>query len=404
MKEQKNETTIGKKCEIQIRPQGKYEYLFAKLGNKKGSKFNHNDVVHVLTPSEYSKILESYNSYESQQETITNLKQTLDEKDAEITSLKSTINELKQTLEQNNRNNESINKYKQELKNKHNLINDLTISMKDYKTKYGKLEKESDTIITQLKARIDELGIQLDNSPDVSELETLHQELETTKTKLDYWQKSYNKLNDENTGILDENDSLKKTNIATNQTNTLLNENIIALTSTFDKTKQEITTNAENKEKELKETIKKQQLHIDELTNKYESLLPLKEHIPQKQHYNELKELQDKINDAESELNKTKNEIETKLTKQKSDLDIEYTNEKAQLLVAYNNEINQLKTKYNELASEYNYLLNDASSLSRINTLLNGKHNDIVKNRKPVELQIITGQSSDEIIEYVPKE
>ena len=65
--------------------------------------------------------------------------------------------------------------------------------------------------------------------------------------------------------------------------------------------------------------------------------------------------------------------------------------------------------KYNELAYEYNDLLNDASTLTKRNTLFNSKHKEIIKNRNPVELEIIDQeklpQSELEIPmeKYVPK-
>ena len=48
-------------------------------------------------------------------------------------------------------------------------------------------------------------------------------------------------------------------------------------------------------------------------------------------------------------------------------MDVKHTEEKAQMLVAYNQQLNHYKLKYNELAKDYNHLLGDASSLSRIN-------------------------------------
>ena len=43
-------------------------------------------------------------------------------------------------------------------------------------------------------------------------------------------------------------------------------------------------------------TIKNMQLHIDETTNKYQSLLPLKDYIPTKQHYDEIQTITDELN------------------------------------------------------------------------------------------------------------
>lgn len=94
-----------------------------------------------------------------------------------------------------------------------------------------------------------------------------------------------------------------------------------------------------------------------------------------------------------------------KLATQKSDLEIKYTEEKAQMLVAYNQELDHYKMHYNELAMDYNNLLNDTKSLSRINTLFNGRHKAIVKDKIPVELEVIElDKEETETIEYVPKE
>ena len=159
------------------------------------------------------------------------------------------------------------------------------------------------------------------------------------------------------------------------------------------------------RENELKETIQNQQKHIDELTKKVESFSSLKEYIPPKEHYQALEELKDKIQEIETELNKANAEIEMKLATQKSDLEIKYTEEKAQMLVAYNQELDHYKMHYNELAMDYNNLLNDTKSLSRINTLFNGRHKAIVKDKIPVELEVIElDKEETETIEYVPKE
>lgn len=63
------------------------------------------------------------------------------------------------------------------------------------------------------------------------------------------------------------------------------------------------------------------------------------------------------------------------------------------------------KLKFNELAKDYNHLLGDANSLSRINTFFNGKHKLIVKDKEPVELEEIEVEKEPtETIEYVPKD
>ena len=200
----------------------------------------------------------------------------------------------------------------------------------------------------------------------------------------------------------------------------LLNDNIIGLKTTFDETKQEMQSKFESNENELKETIKKQRSHIDEITQKYQSLLVSKDNIPQKQHYDEINTLKDEIKDAKVELAKTIEDLNTKHSKEIKDINVAHAHElselkskqsedKAQLFVAYNNNINHHKMKYNELAFEYNDLLNDASTLTKINTLFNSKHKEIIKDRNPVELEIIDQDQlpkSDHEIpmeKYVPK-
>ena len=94
-----------------------------------------------------------------------------------------------------------------------------------------------------------------------------------------------------------------------------------------------------------------------------------------------------------------------KLAKQKSEIEVKHTEEKAQMLLAYHQELNGHKLKYNELAKDYNHLLGDASSLSRINTLFSGRHKTIVKDKEPVELEEIEVEKEPtETIEYVPKD
>ena len=115
-------------------------------------------------------------------------------------------------------------------------------------------------------------------------------------------------------------------------------------------------------------------------------------------------ELKDKIKEAETELSKAMAEVDMKLKTQKSEMDVKHTEEKAQMLVAYNQQLNHYKLKYNELAKDYNHLLGDASSLSRINILLSGRHKSIVKDKEPVELEEIEVEEPTETIEYVPKD
>lgn len=196
-----------------------------------------------------------------------------------------------------------------------------------------------------------------------------------------------------NESLIAENNKLRNDNNAINETNKLLNENLIASNNIFNETRQELELDFENKEKELKETIEKQQSHIDELTDKYRSLLPLQDNMKQSTHYKEIDAIKDKLNEVTNELNKTKVGIETKLAVQKQELTIAHkdeihalqethTDEKAHLLIAYTNDLNNGKIKYNNLAIEYNQLLSDASSLTKTNTLFSSRHKEIIKGKK----------------------
>ena len=400
VKKQKPKTsdaTIGIKLQVKKQDKNRYNkvYFDKKL-------FDVGEYIYVISEQQHQLLTTHQKNNDVQY-----WKNKLANKDKEIKSLNAKVSELEQSLEQNNEDNESINKYKQELQTKYEIIDNLTTSRNDYKTKYEDLQKTTTATINQLKARIDELGIQLDNSADASELQTLQQELDKTKKELEYWQNGFDELSEKEIGILDENETLRKDNNAINQTNQLLNDNILGLTASFESTKEQLTLDFEKQENELKETIKNNQSHIDELTDKYQSLLPLKDNIAPKQHYDELSDLKDELNAVQKELDKTNAEIESKLAIQKSELEMEYSNEKAELLVAYNKDIDNQKMKYNELAKDYNYLLNDACSLSRLNTLFNGKHNDIVKNKTPVELEVIKSEqlppSDENVVEFVPK-
>ena len=75
------------------------------------------------------------------------------------------------------------------------------------------------------------------------------------------------------------------------------------------------------------------------------------------------------------------------------------------MLVAYNQELNKIKMQYNNLAKDYNNLLNGVESLTRINTLMNGKHNEIKKDKEQVPMLEITSEPSNKtVLEYVPKD
>lgn len=277
--------------------------------------------------------------------------------------------------------------------------------------------QEKDDMINVLKERVDSLGQELESNKsqpkihDKDEIDKLKEELESERSQHEYWKSSFENIMDtsdelaaRNEELIKENDRLKNTNDEINQTNKLLNENLIASNANFKETTQELQSNHEATEKELKETITKQQTHIDELSKKVESLIGLKEYIPPTEHYAALEELKDKINEAETELSKAMAEVDMKLKTQKSEMDVKHTEEKAQMLVAYNQQLNHYKLKYNELAKDYNHLLGDASSLSRINILVSGRHKAIVKDKEPVELEEIEVEEPTETIEYVPKD
>ena len=301
-----------------------------------------------------------------------------------------------------------IDEYKSRIKELEADIND-----EDLK---GELQ-EKDAMIANLKARVDNLGKELEESKsqpkiyDKDEMEELKEELNTAKGQEEYWKNSFENMIEssdalaaQNEDLIKENDRLKDANNKINETNKLLNDNIIALNASFKETKTELQSTFELKEKDYRETIEKQQKHIDELTEKVQSLSILKDYISPKDHYAALEELKDKIKEVELELNKAKAEVDVKLKTQKSEMDVKYTEEKAQMLLAYTQELNAHKLKYNELAKDYNHLLGDASSLSRTSVLFSGRHKTIVKDKEPVELVEIEVEEPTETIEYVPKD
>ena len=402
-----SDTTIGIKLQVKKQDKNRYNkvYFDKKL-------FDVGDIVYVISEQEHQEL-----TVHQKNNNVQYWKNKLANKDKEIISLNAKVSELEQSLEQTNEDNKSIDSYKQELQTKYEIIDNLTTSKNNYKTKYEDLQETTTATINQLKARIDALGKELDNSVNASELEDLQEKLKQSEKDAKYWQDSFGTLSEENLGFVNENDELKEKNIAINETNKLLNENILGLTSSFESTKEQITADAQNKQNELKETIEKQQSHIDELTQKYESLLVLKEHIPVKQHYKEIQELQSKLNNAEKELESTKASMETKLATQKSELNIKHANElndiksnyadeKANLFVTYNSNLNNLKHEKNNIAKQYNSLLEDVGTITKMNAVFGNKHKHILENKTPMELEDIVSEqlpSADEIIEYVPK-
>lgn len=248
--------------------------------------------------------------------------------------------------------------------------------------------QEKDQMINTLKDRVDSLGKELESNKsevkvhDKDEMEELKEQLESSRSQEAYWKNAYENLIDtsddlsaQNESLIKENEKLRNDNNNINETNKLINTNMMGINDNYKETKEELQSNFEDKENELKETIEKQQSHIDELNDKLQALSSLKEYIPPKEHYEALEGLKDKIKEVETELNKANAEINLKLSNQKSELEIKHTEEKAQMLIAYNQELNQNKLKYNELAKDYNHLLGDANSLSRINTFFKGNIN-----------------------------
>ena len=278
--------------------------------------------------------------------------------------------------------------------------------------------QEKDEMINTLKDRVDSLGKELETSKsqpkvhDKDEMEELKEEVESERGQHEYWKNAYNSMietSDEvvarNEELTKENERLKTANDNINETNKLLNDNLIGVNASFEETKKELQSSFDAKEKDFRETIEKQQTHIDELTDKVQSLSILKDYISPKEHYAALEELKDKIKEVELELDKAKAEVDAKLKTQKSEIDVKHTEEKAQMLLAYTQELNAHKLKYNELAKDYNHLLGDASSLTRINTLFSGRHKTIVKDKEPAELEEIEVEKEPtETIEYVPKD
>ena len=355
------------------------------------------------------------------------LQKQIKNKDKSIATFKTNSIKNKTTIDELHK---KIDKYKQTIADKDATIlglqkeNETTPAIEDLQET---IQQQKETI-AELKQMNDKLGLdkdklekQLEDSVDASEHQELlgevaglKEQLATSENQHQYFKDAYTNLIDssdalasENENYKHQNEKLRNDNNAINETNKLLNENIIGLKTTFDETKQELTTNAENTEKELKETIKNMQLHIDETTNKYQSLLPLKDYIPTKQHYDEIQTITDELNQLKLELQQKDSEIETKLAIQKSELDSEYNQEKAQMLVIYNKELDNLKLGYNNLANQYNNLINDLFTITKWNALIDSRHEKIRKDKENVELLEITSEqlppADENVLEYVPK-
>ena len=413
-----------------------------KLGNNSGngrisipkkvidnSEFVIGDEVHVLSDKQHQELInnlsqigelqqeleDSQKQLHKEQESIEKLKSNIAAEKDSFDKLQSTIKKQKTTISHQGETIDSFNGIKTTLESE-------IAQLKDNNA-------EKDATIKELKSRIDELGKELDNAVDSAKFDKLNQELQdkdneiaqlkdelsTAETNFKYWKKSYENLigeSDEvvarNESLISDNEKLRIDNNAINETNKLLNENLIAANNTFNETKQELQSDFKNKEKELKETIEKQQLHIDELTEKYQSLLILQDNIPQKQHYDEIDALKDKIKDSEKQIDKISAEYETKLATLKSELEVEHTNEKAQMLVVYNTNLNNLKHEKNNIAAKYNDLLDEVGTLTKWNTTFHNHHKKILENKTPLELEVIASEhlpAADETtLEYVPKE
>lgn len=350
MQEQKlndEDARIGLKLPVKKTSVGKYDYLRIQI--KYDEDYDCGDW-YVLTTSEHDQLLEHLDEIENTDNTIA------------IEDLQNQIKEHKQTIS-------------------------------DLKSINDSIAKEKDAIKKQLEDSID--------ASELDKLKKENKDLKEYKTKYEKLISDYTKACDENIGILEDNRQLK-------DTNQFLNENIDALRKTFDKTLENNSTDAKNKEHELKETIKKQQSHIDELTQKYQSLLVKQEHIPPKDHHKEIIKLKDEIKTKEKEISDLNANIETSLATLKSDLEIAHANEKAQLFVAYNKDLDSLKLKYNNLVNEYNYLLDEIDSITKWNALTDNRHKKIRNNKEYFETIPITSEqlppSDENTIEFVPKD
>ena len=398
------DATIGIECKVEKHNNSQNRIRF------KNSFANIGDNIVALTLSEHSNYLQQIQHVGECLEKINQLQDEID--NADVKTLQKQLAVYEKQVDNLSKSNNSYKQWNSE-----------------FKAKIQNLEQT----IADLKEVNDNLAKQLEDSIDASEIEDLQEQVATLSAKLKdaennatYWQNSYNEMIDssdalanKNESLIAENEKLRNDNNAINETNQLLNESLLGFKTSFDNILEDKTSDAENKENELKETIKKMQSHIDELTDKYQSLLTKKEYIPPTSHYDEILGLKQEIKDKENEIDKLNGEIETKLATQKSELDIahadeinniklEHANEKAQLFVAYNQEIDNMKLKYNNLANDYNYLLNGVESLTRLNTFVNGKHNEIKKDKEPMELMEITSEqlppSDENVLEFVPKD
>lgn len=130
-------------------------------------------------------------------------------------------------------------------------------------------------MIANLKARVDNLGKELEESKaqpkvyDKDEVEELKEELKAARGQEEYWKGAYHNIIDSSDGLaarneelIKENENLKTTNDNINQTNQLLNDNLMSVNQNYKESKAELQADFDAKEKDLKETIEKQQAHI----------------------------------------------------------------------------------------------------------------------------------------------
>ena len=301
----------------------------------------------------------------------------------------------------------------------HNKFADLTeddvvyvLSEQEHQDEVDRIAKKRD-----LKSKIKKVDKQLERNKKETdfynnyEIMQLKDELDSIKSELEQSRKYNDTLISDGDALAEtvekykeENNRLKNNANAINETNKMLNDTVIGLNDTFKEKTQELQSIFKSKEKELKETNQNQQIHIDEITNKYQSLLPLQEYVAPNQHFEEIDKLKDKIKASENELATIKADSETRLAQLQQELETKHSEDKAQLYVAYNNDLNNYKMQYNQLAMTYNQLLDDLQSLTRINTLLNGRHNVIKKEKKKVELLELPSDHLEIPMEkYVPK-
>ena len=424
---EKSDENIGIECKVEKHNNSQNRIRF------KNSFANIGDEVIILSLLEHSNYIQQKKNNAKYLEKINQLQHEIDNTD--IDALNKQIAVYEKQVDKLTKSNNSLKQWNSEFKTKENKLTSKINHLESKITTLGKAIAEKDSTIANLKTRLDEIGATNDkltkqlsehNIEDLQEqISFLSDELKAKEKDAEYWQKGYNDLLEssdnltvQNESLIAENKQLRKDNNAINETNQLLNENIIGLKKTFEQTLEDNNTNAKNKELELKETIKKHQTHIDELTDKYQSLLVLKDYIPPKEHHKEILTLKDEISSKKKEISDLKADIETKLATQKSELDIahadavnkinlEHAENKAKLLVVYNNELNNLKLQYNNLANDYNNLIANVDSLTRINTLFNGNHNKI-KGKETIKLIEITSEqlppADEDIMEYVPKD